>query len=417
MSNTSQQLEIPDGRLTGIDVLRVLATFLVIALHAGVPYLPETMPGLAWTVDGIDPADANPLVTSIFWGIECCIMPLFFVVSGVSTRILLDRRGVKPLFLNRRDRLLKPFLIFGFPILILEFYIWNYGYVLRGELSWKQLLRFDAKDFDPRLWGLAHFWYLQYLFLYTILLILSCHLRGCQQPGTERWFSWGGKYQYFSVLAVTLVWATPFLTLFPNIVADFEHSVLPVAERIFYFGIYFTVGVSLVSSARKHPRLALDTARVLVALAVAGLFLAIPQVRAFLGGPTAPFPELTGAVLAIVALGLSVGLATWFLFWNPTLNPVMKYLSASAYWMYFIHHALCGSLHLILDRVDLPVGSKYLITLGGALSGALLLYQFVIRNRWPEKVFNGRISKTETDSTQAEPNASKQLPPVGQTLT
>ncbi|MBD3676410.1 MAG: acyltransferase [Planctomycetaceae bacterium] len=392
MNERSGQHGLFSGRLTGIDVLRIVATLLVVALHAGMPYLPEMMPGLAWTVEGISVSEENPVVTWFVWSIECFIMPLFFVISGVSTRIMLDRKGGSLLFKNRRDRLLKPFLIFGIPILIAEFYLWNLGYVFREEISWKQYLEFDVHDYDSRLWGIAHFWYLQYLLLYTILLVLSCRFRGSSKPGTERWFSWGGKRQYLSLVGVTFLWAIGFLSFYPEIVADFDHGYTPIAKRIFYFGIYFAAGVSLVSSVRRAPEFARKLAFGLVFLAGVAITFAIPLIRTFLSESLTPPDWGAGAILTIVAIGLSIGLSTLFLFWNPELPPWLRYMGASAYWVYFIHHLLCGAIHLALDDVGVSIGTKFLTTFLGAMLGSLLIYQVLIRNRWPEVVFNGRKS-------------------------
>ncbi len=127
---------------------------------------------------------------------------------------------------------------------------------------------------------------------------------------------------------------------------------------------------------------------------------AIPQIRMFLGGPVALPAQFTGPILAVVALGFSVGLTTLTLLWNPSINPAMKYLSSSAYWVYFIHHLLCGTIHLTIDRFEISTLSKYGITFTGATAGSLLSYHWIIRNRWAETIFNGRKS-CETGASQA----------------
>lgn len=411
MSANDNQVIIPDGRLAGVDALRTVATFLVVALHVGMPYIPEMMPGLAWPIEGISAAEHNPAVTWLVWSIECFIMPLFFVVSGVSTRIMLDRKGVKPLLLNRRDRLLKPFLLLAAPILIAEFCVWNLGYVLRGELTWYQYFHFDAKDYDPRLWGIAHFWYLQYLLLYTVLLGISCRLRGSSQPGTQGWFSWGGRFQYLALLAVCFVWAIGFLSFYPDIVADFVHRILPIPKRLSYFGLYFVAGLSLVNCVKKSPRLALGVAKVLTALATVSLFVVVAQVRGVLKGSPAPLEQFRAVFLAVVAVGYSVGLTTLVLTRSRPLSPAMIYLGASAYWVYFIHHILCGSMHLTLDRLDWPVGRKYTLVFSAVISLSLLSYHLLIRNRWPEILLNGRKSTPDVPELPAEP-AETETPPA-----
>ena len=108
------------------------------------------------------------------------------------------------------------------------------------------------------------------------------------------------------------------------------------------------------------------------------------------------------------AIGLSIGIATVMLFWNPELPPWLRYLGESAYWVYFIHHLLCGAFHLLMDDLELSVGAKFLLTCLGAGGGSLLTYQILIRNRWPEVVFNGRQSGAIRSDG---PNLSKQVEP------
>jgi len=403
MSGEHRQITIPDGRFTGVDVLRTVATFLVVALHAGMPYIPEMMPGLAWPVKGISAAENSPSVTWIVWSIECFIMPLFFVVSGVSTRVMLDRKGVPPLLVNRRDRLLKPFFLLAVPILVAELYVWNLGYVLRGELAWNEYLRFDAKDYDPRLWGIAHFWYLEYLLLYTVLLAVSCRLRRSGRPGTESWFSWGGNGQYLCLLGVCFVWSIGFLTFYPDIVADFVHRFLPIPRRFCYFSIYFIAGLSLVDSVKKSPRLAVGTARVLLVAATLLLFAVVGQIRDWLTDSPTPLDQFRAVFLAVVAIGYSVGLTTLVLTRSRPLSPVMVYLSAGAYWMYFIHHLLCGASHLALDRLQWPIAGKFAVSFTAVTAMCLGSYHFLIRNRWPEVILNGRKSAPDRPTVTEEP--------------
>jgi hypothetical protein len=133
----------------------------------------------------------------------------------------------------------------------------------------------------------------------------------------------------------------------------------------------------------------------LLVAATVSLFAVVGQIRGWLTDSPAPLDQFRAVFLAVVALGYSVGLTTLVLTRSRPLSPVMTYLTAGAYWMYFIHHLLCGAVHLTLDRFDWPIATKFAVTFSVVTAMCVASYHFLIRNRWPEVILNGRKSTPE----------------------
>ncbi|HEV8060206.1 MAG TPA: acyltransferase family protein, partial [Gemmataceae bacterium] len=156
------------ARLPGLEELRTLAAVLVVGLHAGVPYLRTRMIGLSWPTH-----DAHPsaLVDAIYWCIECFIMPLFFVLSGWSAATLLVKKTSWAFLTDRSRRVLLPLGVAALLILPLVLFVWSAGWVIYRNYAPQKLLSFNFDgEIRGNLWGLAHLWYLEYLYLYCVVL-------------------------------------------------------------------------------------------------------------------------------------------------------------------------------------------------------------------------------------------------------
>lgn len=373
-------------RLSGLDAARVWGTLLVVLLHAAVPYIPEPMPGLYWPVDN---RAGSSTVAALFWSIESFIMPLFFVISGVGSCVLLERRGAGALLANRRSRILLPLLTIGLFVLFCEFCVWTIGDVWRGNLTWKQALRFSAKQYDPRMWGLAHLWYLQYLLMYTLLTCGAWKLfRASRMPAIPLPL----------LAALPACAAAAALSREPQIVTDFEHSFLPIPTRFAYFGIYFAAGLLL------KPSLECTTERTgrlvswgLVALGLAGLMFATGEIRGFLSGVASSTPGLMTFALTASAVGLALGIGGLAIRSRRPMSPGMSYVAGAAFWVYLVHHGLCGVAHLLLDAASLSAGAKFALAGVLVLGASLGSYHGLVRGRWLDRFLNGgRPSPGET---------------------
>jgi hypothetical protein len=168
-----------------LDWLRVLAFALLILFHVGMLYVtwpynlksPRLLPGLEWAMLALSP-----------WR-----LPLLFVISGVASRVLIEKYGPGGFALNRLRRLLPPILMGMFVIIPPQTWI---ELVSRGitHASYLHFWLFSYLPADQTLvrplhktmptWD--HLWFLVYLFFYALgfalLWKLTPHPRKAPRP-------------------------------------------------------------------------------------------------------------------------------------------------------------------------------------------------------------------------------------------
>ena len=94
-----------------LDALRAIAMLLGIALHAMISFIPGI--GAGWAVEDSQASEGFGLMLAWIHGFR---MPLFFLISGFFTMMLLRKRGLGALLLHRFKRIFLPLVIGVFTI-------------------------------------------------------------------------------------------------------------------------------------------------------------------------------------------------------------------------------------------------------------------------------------------------------------
>jgi peptidoglycan/LPS O-acetylase OafA/YrhL len=94
---------VADDRRHDLDALRAFAMLLGLALHAALSFVPG-----AWVVQDARPSPGFGLFVAAVHGFR---MPLFFLLSGFFTAMVLRRRGGRGLLRQRATRILVPCLL------------------------------------------------------------------------------------------------------------------------------------------------------------------------------------------------------------------------------------------------------------------------------------------------------------------
>jgi glucans biosynthesis protein C len=160
---------MPDQfRLFFIDYLRLTTTFAVIMFHAGRHF------------DAFDSyvklSLNDPVISIINAFLILWIMPLFFILAGLSAFYSLQGRTGIGFLMERARRLLIPFLFVGFIISLPQVYIERvahehfYGSILDFLPHYFEGLYGFGGNFA---WMGLHLWFLPLLFLFSILLLVS----------------------------------------------------------------------------------------------------------------------------------------------------------------------------------------------------------------------------------------------------
>lgn len=138
-----------------------------VLLHAAAPYMQVPLRGL---IMPIQQYASTHLPDTLFWIVHATRLPVFFVVAGFLARESLTRHSPSEFLRSRWRRLGLPLLI-AFPIVTLIMHpIWRWGWIVRNWASPKYYFNTSyGPELQRAIWGLNHFWFIEYLLLYCLL--------------------------------------------------------------------------------------------------------------------------------------------------------------------------------------------------------------------------------------------------------
>ncbi|MCL4817709.1 MAG: acyltransferase family protein [Vicinamibacteria bacterium] len=367
---------VPADRIHALDHLRALAMLAGVLFHAALAYSPLLAP--VWP-----PADRQT-----WWGVDALIwlphlvrMPLFFLIAGYFTASLLERRGMGGLARQRARRILLPFLV-AWPLVDGSLALateWAASAVtqsspmLRLIRDWLALP--DPPGLPPRT---GHLWFLYYLLLFGVVL------------WAVRALGWGGGLARLMARGPQAVAGLLPLVLWPGFMATGSphpapESLLPEAWALAVFGPFYALGLGL------HGRLDwLTPLRPWLKPAAAlclGLYAVLldhwttDATVARTAWATALLEALIAAWGTLLALALGLR-------WLARPSPLLRYLSASAYWTYLVHLPLLFALQYPMMDLGWPWPLKFATAVSATTALCLLSYELLVR-RTPLQRFVG----------------------------
>lgn len=350
------------------DQLRALAMLGGVLFHAALAYSPSLSP--FWpTADYQNWAGMDTLI----WLPHLIRMPLFFLVAGYFTALILARRGMGGLARQRVGRILVP-LVIAWPLvhvgmtLNLEWAVTAVdhpsGFLLMAR-EW--LVMLDAPRLPPRT---GHLWFLYYLLLFSLLLWVVDSLEWnrwhCRRPGFGT--AW-------VMLALPLILLPGFaMTTAPHPAPE---SLLPQLWALLVFGPFFAVGTAL------HGRLATLIPLQRWLWPGIAISLALYVVFLLLLDPSRAGSRSNGIGLA----ALEAMIAGWGtlacllagLRWLTRPNRIMRYLAGSAYWTYLLHLPVLFAMQFLLMDAALPWPAKFAASVLSTVLVCLLSYELIVR--------------------------------------
>lgn len=360
-----------------MDALRAGAALLVVSTHAAVAYMDVQVPGLVWAIHD---RSSSRLVDWIFWWCNGVSMPLFFLLAGFFAAMVCDERGPGEFLWHRAKRLLLPFIAGCVVILPITFYVWASGWLLAGRCTMKEILRvqFDS-TIQPNLYGPAHLWFLEYLFLFCLLFV-AVEVCRTRNPRSGR----VGAPLLFVGATALILWVDPGAPI------HFHNSFVPNPARFLYYAVFFSTGVWLFRSGRR-----LVGSRWLGAPYVGVSLVAFCGVAWLL--PLHLGAELTGMsrLFLVTAMVLFVWFSIFGLFGLAQHMvdrdyAAVSYVAAASYWIYLVHFPLVGLTQVGLSQLPGPALVKYAAVFVVAMVVSLLSYEHLVRNSFIGVWLNGR---------------------------
>ena len=375
-------------RFYDLDALRGVAMFLGVVLHSSVFLVAQPDPIWPLHVPETLGNETYTLVIEIIHGFR---MPLFFLLSGYFTALLVDRRNLRSVFIQRLQRI-------GIPLAV--------GCLTIVPLSvWMLAVAGDYQaPYDFSMWVLplawlhstGHLWFLWYL-----LLIIGCFVLAVRL---------GLRFRHpllgWLLIACSLIISLAMVE--PLYGADNATSSIPDAAVITYYTCFFVFGVFFYQmdfDVRRWWTIALLPAMVAF---FAGFHL-LDQYLAAFGGfvplgeavsdsegavPDAfmfenPLTLASTLIETVCAWLMCFGLMGLFRWVASRKSFAVRYFSDASYWIYLMHVPLVVGGQLLVLNWPIHYHLKFFLVCTGVTLILLITYQFGVRYTIIGRTLNG----------------------------
>lgn len=404
-------------RFCGFDWLRVVACLLVVAFHAGIPYMSSPLPSLKWCTD--DHGARSHVVDAVNWGADTFMMPVFFLMGGFLACQSCRKIGPGAFLRQKSVRLGIPLVIAAFLIMPAVLYIWLFGWMCAGELTPQQLTRLKLTSPQwTQLRCAGHLWFLIDLWLFCLAAAaavtarnLIASMRSRREPATlplpsaksSRWSP--GRLAVVAGLFAISVYG---LYCEPRTAIGFKFLFFPRLPHVLYYAPCFLLGW-LMQSWKWTP------GRATPALLLSGAALLFPGLWGMISRHVAtPFSgtELVWLVATFAACGwlAASGLFAWALRYDGSLPRPIAYLSRASLWIYLAHVPPMALLQISFRAIS-GYGLLKAVAAGAlSLIYVLVVYEFAIRGQRLDALLNGCAPKpasTPVPGEAAEPEATR----------
>jgi glucan biosynthesis protein C len=379
-------------RYYSLDALRGIMMMLGIVLHASQWYMTEPPGGLPVPLDN----SRSYLFDVIMHFIHSFRMPLFFVLAGFFTSLLVGKRSFKGTYVNRVQRILIPLLLAIVTILPLTMVMMvsfiasarcgTHQFLITGSQLETIAAEMNAAGMPADQPSLGHLWFLYYL-LYFYLLIPVCFVVSrwttkLKLGGiiTSAWFC-----AALSVYTIMTLWYFRGGVLFEGFI-----FVEPHPPSLLYYGSFFFLGYLFHSH-----RGILDTFRTRLTLFGITSLLLFPLAMYFthMDFATETTQEFHAAAVisnAFLTWSLIYFFMGLFLKYLDFQSPWILYVSNSSYWVYLLHMPVVCFIAWLMLPLQLPALVKFSVIVLSTTGICFLSYHYFVQNTWLGSTLNGK---------------------------
>jgi glucans biosynthesis protein C len=362
---------VSPSRRHDLDWLRAGAILLLLFFHSAMPYVAE------WSWHVRNPETSELLLEFNFF-VSRFRMALLFVIAGVASQFVLQRRTVAGFLRDRVARLIVPLVFGAFVIVPPQIY---FERLAQGAFDgsylafWPRTLAMEpypSGDFSYH-----HLWFIFYLFLYSVLLvpIMAAARRPRGETVLRRTRQWLAKHGVH-VLAVPIVTVYTLLVQSFSGAQDVVHDLAMFLVYFFYFATGWVIGVDhgIWQRIMERRRYAL-TAAFLMLLVINGLrWNDADPARGYAPARLA-YLALLGAhawcwVMAILGYGRR---------WLDRDHPILAWTRDASYPFYIIHQTVIVAVAYYVIPTQEPVLAKFLFTSVVSLLVTVGLYETLVR--------------------------------------
>ena len=340
-------------RKSYIDNLRWVTVVLVVIYHVIYMYNGQGIVGVPGKITDLDVQYYDVFQYIVYpW-----FMLLLFIVSGISSRYYLEKHTGGEFIRSRTTKLLIPVTV-G---LIAFQFIQGYINISFSGVADSSDMPFIGKVFACILSGIGVLWYIQMLWLFSLVIVLI------KKIDKDRFWNLCRKTPFWVlILIAALVYGAGQILNTPVIVC-------------YRFGLYF-LGFLLGYFVFSHDEVIEVTKKyfLLFALAAAGLCTAFCIV--YFGQNYADNPVYRSPLFLLYGwfgcLAMIGGFAKFFDF----TNSFTKWMSSHSWGLYVFHYLGISAVALYIAKPGLaPAWACYLLSLTAGFGLAYLLYEIISR--------------------------------------
>ncbi len=370
---------IPNKRFYGLDALRGMAMMLGIVLHAALPYVVFDVPG--WPSEKSD----SEIITLIFQFIHLWRMPVFFILSGFFSHLLIKRHGWSYWWKNRLLRILLPLIVFT-PLMATLPVIFQYGNTQKLEFF------YSLEGYPYHLWFL---WHLVIFLVFTVILklyvfIIYKMLISLKLNKLIDMFSKANhhflKFLFYSKFPIPFILIISILSLGESGTDLISNPVL--SGMYFMFGYQIYNNNNLQNIVRNWKYYALIS----IFFFVLHTLIDIEIIKLdFENQPIYWIPFILIKNFNSVFFSIFfIGLFEHKLFDH---NKILRIFSDSAYWIYLIHLPIVSFITFFMFRFNFAIEFKFILSILLTSIISYLSYKYLIRSSYIGVLLNGKKQK------------------------
>lgn len=285
-------------------------------------------------------------------------MVLLFIISGMCSRFSLERTDEKSFLKSRTRKLLVPSTIGLFV------FQWIQGYfnmAIGGAFDTMPKMPFVIKYLIMSVSGIGVLWYIQLLWLFSVLLLLVRKLE------KDRLYEkCGGAKMWLILLLAIPVWCS----------AQILNTPVVTVYRFGIYGLAFFLGYFVFS----HDEVMERVEKFSISLAVAAAVLAVVYVWIYFGKSYAEIPVVNSPLSVlycwVTCLAILGGMKKHFDF----ETPFTAFMSKRSFGLYVFHYlTLSAASYYLHNCTSLGALPSYIICAVAAFAGGYILNEIISR--------------------------------------
>lgn len=365
--NRTSASEKPERRYD-IDWIRIFGMATIFLYHCGRFFNLED-----WHVknNALSPAITIMLAVLAIW-----MMPLFFMISSMSSYYSLTKRSQKQYMIERFKRLIIP-LIFGTLVIIVPVQV----YIERashGQFSGSFI------DFYPHYfeglyafggnfaWMGLHLWYLEFLFIFS-MLTLPLFVLGVKKKNARaisHAVTFFIKPGAIFLLAIPLILMEMFVGQYRDSIGIQSFGGWSLLTYLLFFitGFFLSLDVRFKDTIEKHRIPALLIAAGITLLGIVSYLYSLESVG--------KYQDVLTAAASWCWLLAIFGFGSRYLKFN---NAILKYANEAVLPFYILHQTVIVIFGFWMINWEIGILAKYLLLSLSSFLTIMLVYEFLIR--------------------------------------